>query len=135
MGWRVASWTYWLACFGVPALESWADGKPPSSIPYGQRAETNALDLWLVHLVYEFVAAESKCLRCGAALGRRVRVVRSAATHSPVWTVSVVARCGGWRRHRHVATVGDGSDGLMLGPLHAAGPGRLTLQRQPMEES
>src|SRR5690349_21773160 len=75
----------------------------------GQRRELTALDLWLIRLAYDVVMAESAFARCGAPLGRRIRVVPWAADHPPGWTVSIVTRCGGWRRHRHVATVDDGS--------------------------
>src|SRR2546421_9080651 len=86
----------------------------------GERRELTALDLWLIRLAYEVVAAESTCARCGAPLGRKVHVVPWAVDHPPSWTVSIVTRCSGWRRHRHVATVDDGSDALLLGPLRVA---------------
>jgi hypothetical protein len=95
-----------------------------------QRSHLTALDLWLIHVVYEVVAAESTCVRCGTPLDRRVRVVPSVTDDSPLGAASVVTRCRGWRRHRHTAVVGDGADGLLLGPLHAVGAGRHVMEER-----
>jgi len=81
----------------------------------GARAEPTADDLSLIRLMYEIVAAESRCGRCGAPLGRRLRCVLSSADRAPSWRVSVVTRCSGWRRHRHVADVAEASRDLSFG--------------------
>ena len=76
----------------------------------------SAVDRWLIKFVYEFIAAEASCSRCGAPLGRGLRVVSSPAVgHPPLWRVSVVTRCRRWRRHGHIANVARPSDDVVLG--------------------
>ncbi len=113
MDWFLSPWMHWLDLGPSPALSRRGHDETDAAGPE-RRREPTALDLWLVRLAYEVAAAESACARCGAPLDRRICVV---ADHPPAWTVSIVTRCGGWRRHRHVATVEDGSDALLLGPL------------------
>jgi hypothetical protein len=96
-------------------VEAALRGSPEGSKSGAQPAD---LDLWLVAVLYEFVAAQSSCRTCGGQLGRQVRVVTcSPGPPSERWRVSVVTRCGGWRRHRHVAEVVRPSRDLVLGPL------------------
>jgi hypothetical protein len=76
----------------------------------------SAVERWLIRLVFEFVAAEAACSRCGAPLGRGLRLVTSPTRGLPrLWRVSVVTRCRGWRRHGHVADVARRSDDVVLG--------------------
>lgn len=76
----------------------------------------SAVDTWLIKLVYEFVAAKAAYSRCGAPLGRGLRVVPSPTLgHPPLWRVSVVTRCRGWRRHGHIANLAQRSDDVVLG--------------------
>ncbi len=84
----------------------------------GDEGRPGAVDLWLIHLIYEVIAAESTCVKCGASLGRRLRLV-PPFVDSPLldWRVLVVTRCEGWRRHRHVANVVEGSKSLLFGRL------------------
>jgi hypothetical protein len=111
MDWLMVGWVYWSALGCSPAPWGWCEDEPvPAS------GAITAADLWLIELAYEVVAAESRCTRCGAPLGRGLRVMPWAAGQSP-WTVSMVTSCGGWRRHRHVATVGETSNDLVLGPF------------------
>jgi len=82
------------------------------------REEPTALDRSLVEAVYEVLAEETRCSRCGAPLGRRLRVQAwPTILRSVQWRVAVHTRCRGWRRHRHTAAVGRSSDDLVLGPL------------------
>jgi hypothetical protein len=70
-----------------------------------------AIDLELVEIAYGVIAAESSCSTCGAPLGRCLRITRTPA--APVlahWRLSVVTRCCGWRRHRHLADVAGRRD-------------------------
>jgi ribosomal protein L37AE/L43A len=68
---------------------------------------------WLIEIVYETVAAETRCTRCGTPLDRpRVR--------AGIWPVRVSTRCRGGARHRHRANVLRTSDGLSLAPLITA---------------
>jgi hypothetical protein len=75
------------------------------------------LDLRIIRLTYEVAAAESSSAKCGAAIGRRLRLATRCAAPSPTWRVLVTTRCRGWRRHRHTAVVTEASDNLQLGPL------------------
>jgi hypothetical protein len=88
----------------------------PSRAGFWGSEQPSAVDRWLITLVYDFVAAEAACSRCGAPLGRGLRVVPSP-THGlrPLWRVSVVTRCRGWRRHGHIANVARRSDDVELG--------------------
>jgi hypothetical protein len=122
MDWILSPWLHWMDLGPAPTLsrrchdEAGEAGEAGAADP-GQRRELTALDLWLIRLAYEVVAAESACARCGAPLGRRIRLVAWAVDHPAAWTVSIVTRCSGWRRHRHVARVDDGTKALLLGPL------------------
>jgi hypothetical protein len=82
-----------------------------------RRALVTDLDVALLEVLYGVVAGESDCSACGAPLRPEVRVVPTTDPSTGArWPTAVVTRCGGWRRHRHVATV-DGLDDLELGPL------------------
>jgi hypothetical protein len=82
-----------------------------------RRALVTDLDVELLEVLYGVVALGTRCSACGAPLRRRVRIVPSADRRSGArWPASVVTRCRGWRRHRHIAAV-DGFDHLELGPL------------------
>lgn len=118
MDWLLQNWAYWFALSPAPWVFGDDEAVPVSSTIVGPHPELTVVDLWLIELTYEVVAAESHCTRCGAPLGRGLRVTRSTAEHSQ-WTVSIATRCGGWRRHRHVAIVGEASNDLALGPFHA----------------
>jgi hypothetical protein len=120
MDWLPAGWTYWLALGGSPTPSGWGhdETQPASPTTFGPLPDLTAVNLWLIQLTYQFVAAESHCSRCGDTLGRGLRVIPSAAEQSP-WTVSIITRCHGWRRHRHLATVVEVSNDLMLGPFRA----------------
>lgn len=122
MDWMLSPWMHWMDLGASPDPVRRGHGEAGTTAPVGpgQHRELTALDLWLIHLAYEVVAAESACARCGAPLGRKIRVVPWATDRPPSWTVSIVTRCSGWRRHRHVAAVDDGSNALLLGPLRAA---------------
>ena len=85
----------------------------------GGCAEPTALDMWLVQVAYEVVAAESRCAKCGSPLGRGLLLAPSSEVHPLFrWRVSIATRCSGWRRHRHVANVVKASNDLLLGSLH-----------------
>jgi hypothetical protein len=121
MDWLPAAWMYWLAIGGSPS--PW-DGAHNEAAP----ASCTAVDLWLVESTYRFIAAHAHCVRCGDPLGRGLRVViRPDAEHAPC-TGSIVTRCRGWRRHRHVATVVGVRNDLVLGPFRVTGrrPAHLT---------
>jgi hypothetical protein len=120
MEWLMPGWVYWLAVGTGPAPPIWAhDEVTPTARTDGERRrELTVLDLALIQLVYGVVAAESTCSRCGAPLGSALRVMHSALDNTP-WTVSIVARCSGWRRHRHIAVVDETANDLVLGPFSA----------------
>jgi hypothetical protein len=80
--------------------------------------EPMAIDVSLLHIVYGLLAAETRCSRCGAPLGRGLRVeVWPTLVRSVQWRVRVRTSCRGWRRHRHAAAVGLSSSDLLLGPF------------------
>jgi hypothetical protein len=80
------------------------------------RARLTAIDLALIELIYGVIAQESRCSKCGAHLGRSIRVIPWTSISRAHWGASVTTRCRGWRRHRHVAAVARWKD-LHLGPL------------------
>lgn len=76
----------------------------------------SADDEWLIQVVYETIATRAECAKCGAALGRGLRLISMPALYpTPRWRVSVVTRCRGWRRHSHSATVARPSMDIALG--------------------
>ncbi len=80
--------------------------------------QPTAADLWLLDGIYQFVAAETGCSRCGSPLGRRLRVdCWPTLLRTLRWRVLVRTRCRGRRRHAHVARVGQCSNGLVLSPF------------------
>ncbi len=80
--------------------------------------QPTSTDLWLLGVVYEFVAAETSCSKCGSPLGRRLRVdYWPTLLRALQWRVAVRTRCRGLRRHTHVAPVGRCSNGLVLSPF------------------
>ncbi len=108
-------------CFLPPEFDALL-AAPPGPVqhraPGGTPAPT-AVDLWLVDVAYGVAAAGTRCTRCGAALGARRRLTPSADA-APGWSVSVVVRCRGPWRHRHVATAARPGRDLVLGPLRAS---------------
>ncbi|MGA3217225.1 MAG: hypothetical protein ABSD97_16230 [Acidimicrobiales bacterium] len=84
----------------------------------GEEGQPTSLDLWLIECIYEAIATESTCGKCGAPLRLRLHVM-PALVDRPLlhWHVSVVTRCAGRRRHRHLANVVEGSKSLLFGPL------------------
>jgi hypothetical protein len=126
MEWLIPWWAQWLDLGDSPA--SWRRSHH-EAVP----ASPTALDLWVIQLTYEVVAAESTCARCGARLCHRLRVMPSAAARPGSWTLPIVTRCKGFRRHRHIAIAEEVSDDLVLGPFHAgrrAGPSIYGRERR-----
>jgi len=139
MEWMFPQW--WLGpSYGTPyGLSTWprGDTAAPPATPdtcddtwLSKHPRPSEDDLWLIGLVYETVAAETRCARCGATMRRTVRVTPALASCAGTWGVVVTARCGGWRRHRHVADVTEASSDLVLGRFRTAEapvrkPGRL----------
>ncbi len=83
----------------------------------GGGAHFSAIEMWLVRLAYEDMAAKSSCKKCGAPLGRELRFVPPDEYDPPWWRLLVVTRCSGWRRHRHSAGVAEASKDLLFGPF------------------
>ncbi len=105
---------------GAPGARSGArrdEAESAHPIGWGPE-EPSAVDVSLLQIIYGFVATSTSCSRCGAPLGRRLRVdACPTLLQSVVWRVSVRTRCRGWRRHRHTAAVGQLSNDLVLGPV------------------
>ncbi|MCP2323243.1 hypothetical protein HDA40_001750 [Hamadaea flava] len=104
MDWVATPWTFWRS-----------DATSPSPL------EDTHLDLTLIHIAYDVIAAESRCQRCSAGLGRRLRIMRSSDDFDPYWAAVVAVRCRGWRRHPHIAVVEEDTDGVSIGPFHGRG--------------
>jgi hypothetical protein len=75
------------------------------------------LDLASIRLVYEFIAGQTMCERCGKPLGRELLLEAWAATVPSSWQVQVITQCSSWRRHRHTAVVTEVRGALRLGSL------------------
>jgi hypothetical protein len=86
----------------------------------GGRSRFSAIEMWLVRLAYEDMAAQVSCKKCGAPLGRELRLVPPDDYDPPWWCLLVVTRCSGWRRHRHSAGVTEASKNLLFGPLQVS---------------
>ncbi len=115
----------WESCWYRYSLEqpterSGAGGRV-SDAGTGEDGQPTALDLWLIHCVYEVIATETTCRKCGSLLSLRLHVMPPLVDLPLLhWRVSVVTRCAGWRRHRHAADVVEGSKSLLFGPLCAS---------------
>ncbi len=112
-------WLWWFDRFprgsASPSVGSQGEGMTRAECP--TTAQPTAVDVWLIQLIYETIAAESCCGMCGCPLGRGLQVASSPPDLPRSWTVSIVTRCTGWRRHRHIASATETSDGLELGPF------------------
>jgi hypothetical protein len=131
MEWLLTPWGFWAAPPGAYRGSRWAGTgllSPPADA--GWRAEPSTVDLDLIRSLYEVLAGDATCARCGAPLGRRLRVVSRPAGEPPRWATSVVTRCRGWRRHRHTADVIEESKDLRFGPLRPTHAPRPSSQRQ-----
>jgi hypothetical protein len=106
---------WFLSCLYWPAVNP-ATGFPDPARTASVSSPTD-LDLWLIRLLYAVPAGQPHCIKCGARVDRRLRLATQYSGRSPYWRVSVARRCGGWRRHRHVAVVTESSSGLQFAPL------------------
>lgn len=108
-------------CFLPPELDALLVGgsgpvRPAAAFPDGP----THVDRWLVVVTYGVAAAEARCDRCGAALGTRSRLAPApSADGTQGWSVAVLVRCRGLRRHRHLAVVTRRAGEMVLGPLRA----------------
>ena len=114
-------WLTLPALWGVPAgmHDMWSgyyDHRPEPSGP-DPRAAPTELDLALIAALYEAIAAGTFCARCGATLGRRLRLVPSSrpVTTPGSWRLLVVTRCHGWLRHPFAADVTEDDGDLRIG--------------------
>jgi hypothetical protein len=105
-----------------PLAHGWRNS---ADSPLSRDCGPTGADLWISAQAYEFVAARSRCDKCGAGLGRKLDLAvlpegseRSAAS-DPAWLIAVGTRCRGWRRHRHSAMVSEWRGGLRFGVLRA----------------
>ena len=86
----------------------------------GPGPESSDLDSWLMELIYRNIAASSWCEVCGCRFARSLRVFPGPAGTQLRRQLLVVARCRGWRRHVHVASVVMSEDqDTALRPLRA----------------
>ena len=76
------------------------------------------IELQFIAIAYECETAWTTCERCRAYLRADVEVVVAPSSAAPWWCVQVVARCRGFRRHRHLATVTDEDGHLRFGAFH-----------------
>ena len=89
-----------------------------NSLTFYGSARPSAVDLTLIKLVYEFMAADVPCSKCAASLGRKVELTPDTSGAVESWSITVITRCSGWRRHQHTATVSESHQELILGPFH-----------------
>jgi hypothetical protein len=102
MDWMTWLWTWWPTWDVAPV----AVGSTRPSVE----------DVWLIEVVYGFIALESCCESCGARLGARVELAPGCGEGAE-WALTVVVRCRGWRRHSHRAVVAERAGDLVLGSL------------------
>ena len=95
------------------------DDRGPNGRP-GLRgfARPSPVDVCLIQLTYEILAAETSCARCGAALGRGLRAVPPDVFYLQAWRLLPVTKCTGWRRHAYVAAARESSKDPLFGPFH-----------------
>ncbi|MEV6965899.1 hypothetical protein AB0M47_12365 [Hamadaea sp. NPDC051192] len=102
--------------WGLPSSSwlSWRSGAAdlPSAAPTESEAE-------LVEVLAQALADSTVCRRCGACLGRRVRLIPGSPSGvtPDAWRLLIVARCRGWRRHPYIAEVVAGRWDLRFGPF------------------
>ena len=90
-------------------------------------AQPTAVDASPIQLIHESTSANFRCGACGCPVGRDLQVAPSPPDHPWAWTVSIVTRCTGWKRHPHIASAAEASDALELG--------RSTQADQPRKQS
>ncbi len=115
-------WLSWhfTSALGVPAPARGNQGGGPLTGPPGDgaNARPTAVDLCVIQLIYEVLAAESSCATCDAPLGRALHVAPSEVASPQSWHVLVLTQCTGWRRHGYVATAKGASKDLLFGPFY-----------------
>ena len=94
----------------------WAFRFASTQVPYPGNAEPTSIDLLLIRVSYTIGTTTTTCGTCGARLGR-IQVSPSFQDNLPAWPVLIRARCRGWRRHRHLASVTQASGDLRLDPI------------------
>ena len=119
MDWLFANWAL-AAGLGRQPRRRWHnyddDFRTPGTL-IGVRSRLSTVEMWLVRLTYKEIAAELRCEKCGAPLGRELRFI-PPGDHDPVsWRLLAVTRCSGWRRHRHAAGVAESSKDLVARPV------------------
>jgi hypothetical protein len=77
------------------------------------------LECELIEVVGAAIADGEICSRCGARLNRPVQVTPGSSSGLPPgsWRMFIVARCRGWRRHRHFAEVTTSLGDLRFSPF------------------
>jgi hypothetical protein len=119
MEWLFAPWEF-MSALGGPAgcpYQGYDEERRTTSTSTGGRAELSAVEMWVLRLSYEALAAQSNCGRCGSRLGRKLRSLWPSDAYPHSVRMLAMTRCSGWRRHLHVAAVTESSDDLLLGPL------------------
>ncbi|RVX46053.1 hypothetical protein EDD27_8896 [Nonomuraea polychroma] len=104
MEWFFLPWTFTAYLTGTFDQTGW------QGIERNRYEPPGPADKWLIEIVYEMVAAETRCKRCGAPLD-------SPRLRAGAWPVRVTTRCRGSARHRHRADVSRTQDGLHTNPL------------------
>ena len=119
MEWLFAPWEL-MSALGGPSgcpYQGYDEERLRTSTSMGGRAELSAVEMWVLRLSYEALAAQSNCGRCGSRLGRKLRSLWPSDAYPRSVRMLAMTRCSGWRRHRHVAVVTESSEDLLLGPL------------------
>jgi hypothetical protein len=119
MEWIFAPWQ--LACGLGGPYQGYDEKRRTPGTVLGEHAELSPVEVWVLRLSYQDLAARLNCERCGSRLGRELRLLLPSATYPPSVRMLAMTRCSGWRRHRHVAVVTESSEDLLLGPLRLKG--------------
>lgn len=107
MEWFFLPWTFTAYLNGTFDPAAWHADRGHRYEPPGPA------DAWLIEIVYETLAAETRCRRCGAPL-------EHPHLRADAWPVRVTTRCRGMARHRHRADVIRDPGGLRINPLTRA---------------
>jgi hypothetical protein len=106
MEWYFSSWMFTAAVFGGTDIPFGSiDGVPSAAAEHLDHPRPTSAESWLIETAYAFIAADLRCGKCGALLGRPRVLARS-------WPVRITARCTGIMRHRHRADVRRTAEGL-----------------------
>jgi hypothetical protein len=82
-------WLFWLwefrSALGGPSgcpYQGYDEERRTTGVTLGGRADLSAVEMWVLRLSYEVLAAQLNCGRCGSRLGRKLLTLLPSADYT-----------------------------------------------------